>query len=33
MQQLAASNVELLDFRQEQPTLEEVFLHVTGAQR
>ena len=30
MQTLATANVELLDFRQEQPTLEEVFLHVTS---
>jgi ABC-2 type transport system ATP-binding protein len=33
MQQLAAANVELLDFRQEQPTLEEVFLQVTRGSR
>jgi ABC-2 type transport system ATP-binding protein len=33
MNHLAAANVELLDFRQEQPTLEEVFLQVTEAQR
>ncbi|MDQ3023828.1 MAG: ABC transporter ATP-binding protein, partial [bacterium] len=30
MQTLHDANVELLDFRQEQPTLEEVFLQVTS---
>jgi ABC-2 type transport system ATP-binding protein len=32
MERLQAARVELLDFRQEQPTLEEVFLHVTGGE-
>jgi ABC-type multidrug transport system ATPase subunit len=33
MQHFAAADVELQDFHQEQPTLEEVFLHVTSEAR
>lgn len=32
MQLLAASGIELLDFRQETPTLEDIFLSITGDQ-